>query len=101
MSQQANIAVRSMVMGLSASLFALLTLVFLFVAVMLVIAEGLALWIAAFITTGVLAVLALGAGLYAYQKIKQLRIVPEQTVESMKEDLQWARNRMTSNSAAN
>jgi uncharacterized membrane protein YqjE/uncharacterized protein YjbJ (UPF0337 family) len=96
MSQQVSKAVRSVIFGSAAGLFAGLMLVFLFVAVMLVLGELMALWIAALVTTGILLVLAAVAGLIARQQLKKISLTPVQTIESVKEDLEWARNQMKS-----
>ena len=97
LGQQVSKAVQSAVSAAAAGLFAMLMLIFAFVGVMLVIGEVLDLWIAAFITAGGLLLLALIAGLIARQRIKQISLVPERTVESVKEDLEWARSQMQSN----
>jgi MFS family permease len=63
----------------------------------LVLAEAMAAWGAALIVTGALAVVA---GVLALVGLKQLRKatppVPEETVESVKEDVEWAKSQLKS-----
>ena len=53
--------------------------------------------IPALMIAGGLLLLALITGLIARQRIKQINLVPERTVESVKGDLEWARSQMQSN----
>ncbi|MEX2598865.1 MAG: phage holin family protein [Dehalococcoidia bacterium] len=94
--EQAGKGVQSLVSIATAGIFAALMLVFLFVGVMLVIGEALELWVSAFITAGILLVLAAIGALIARQRIKQMNPVPERTIESVKEDLEWARSQIRS-----
>jgi apolipoprotein N-acyltransferase len=80
-----------------AATFGFLMLPFLFLAVMFALALVLPLWAAALATTGLLAILAIGAGFIAYRQFRQVRLIPKRTVESVKEDVKWARSQWNSN----
>ncbi len=94
MSHEVNRAVRSMVWGIGAGAFSMVMLIFLFAAFMMTLNLALSLWISAYITAGILAILVGVAGLVAFVRLKQLRLAPKQTIESMREDVEWARSQM-------
>lgn len=56
-------------------------------------------WAAALIVSGVLLLLALIAGLAARSRMQQVHLMPTQTIDSVKEDVRWARERMMRNGA--
>jgi len=85
--------------GAMAAVVALLTLAFLATALMFALAEALPLWGAALITAAVLGVVALALGLVARARLRELRVMPEQTMRSVQEDMRWARERMQRRSA--
>jgi VIT1/CCC1 family predicted Fe2+/Mn2+ transporter len=61
------------------------------------LATGMAVWLAALIVTVVYAVVAGALALIAKQRVSQATPpVPEQTVESVKEDVQWAKTQLPS-----
>jgi Putative Actinobacterial Holin-X, holin superfamily III len=61
------------------------------------LATGMDVWLAALIVTVVYAVAAGGLALIGKQKINQATPpVPEQTVETVKEDVQWAKTQLPS-----
>ena len=63
----------------------------------LLLAEGMADWGAALIVGGVLLAVAAGMALVGRNKLRQATPpVPEQTVESVKEDVEWAKTRVSS-----
>jgi hypothetical protein len=72
------------VMGFFAALFACLTLMF-------VLDTFMPLWLAALITTAVVAALAALLGAMARQEFKRFSPVPRRFMKSMKEDIQWAK----------
>src|SRR5918999_5467466 len=88
---------RALIWGMMAATFGFLMLPFLFLAVMFALALVLPLWAAALATTGLLAILAIGAGFIAYRQFRQVRLIPKRTVESVKEDVKWARSQWNSN----
>ena len=61
------------------------------------LATGMDVWLAALIVTVVYAIAAGGLALIAKQKVTQATPpVPEQTVETVKEDVQWAKTQLPS-----
>ena len=63
----------------------------------LVVAEAMAAWGAALIVTGALGALAVGLALLGKAKLKQAAPpVPEETVETVKEDVEWAKSQLRS-----
>lgn len=93
-SEQVQYVRNAAVFGSVAAVFALLTLAFLATTVMFALDEAMPLWVAALITTiGLLAILLL-LGLVAYSQVKQLTVAPKKTMDSVNEDVRWARNRL-------
>jgi uncharacterized membrane protein YqjE len=77
-----------------AGLFALATLT---AAVIMLLAEAMDAWAAALIVTVVYAAAAGALALIGRERVKEgLPPAPEQTVETVKEDLQWAKTQATS-----
>lgn len=77
-------------------LLALLTLTACLVAAL---ATGLAVWLAALIVTVVYAALAAGIALIGKRRVSEATpAVPEETIESVKEDVQWAKTQLPSGS---
>lgn len=77
-----------------AAVAALLTLVFGALTLMFVLDLWMDTWAAALITAGVLLALTGLAAMLLMSKVKRLSIVPKRTVESVNEDVRWARSRM-------
>ena len=78
-----------------AAVVALLTLAFFAVTAMFALDEVMDTWLAALITAlGLLTITAI-AGLLAYSQIKQITVAPKKTMQSVNEDVQWARDRMS------
>jgi hypothetical protein len=69
---------------------------FLFVTLLFVFDSWMDTWLAALLTTLVIGALTATAGFLAYQAFKQFSPVPRRTIESLKEDMQWARDLMSS-----
>jgi uncharacterized membrane protein YqjE len=65
----------------------------LFTAVM-GLATMMATWLAALIVGGVLGLIALVLMTSASKRLKQVNTVPERTIETMKENVQWAKNQI-------
>lgn len=68
-------------------------LIFLLLAVMFGLGEVMALGWAALIVAGILLVVAAVLALRGRSTVKTVHPAPTQTVETLKEDVQWARNR--------
>jgi uncharacterized membrane protein YqjE len=77
-----------------AAIFALLALQALCAAAILGLAQVLAPWLAALIVGGVLLVVAAILTLVAMKAIKKEGLAPTQTVETIQEDVQWAKQQM-------
>lgn len=86
-----------MVWGGIAALLAFLLLAFACVTIMFAFDTFLPEWLAALITTGILAGLVAISGLIVYLNIKKFSLVPKRTIDSLKEDAQWAKTLISSN----
>lgn len=78
----------------AAGVMGLYTLLFLAVAGGLALATAMAAWAAFLIVAGAFAVLALGAALFAKFRMKQPPMAPEETVRTVKEDVEWAKTQL-------
>lgn len=90
-------ATRGTMFGALAIEYAMLMSVFLFLAVMFAIDTALPLWAAALITTGIVAAIAAIFGLLAMSQWKKFSPVPRRAINSMQEDLKWAKSQIRSN----
>jgi uncharacterized membrane protein YqjE len=97
MRQQLQFSSRALALGAIAGVFGFFTLAFLSLTVMFALDLVLPRWAAALATTGLLAVLAISAGFIAYQQFRRIRLMPQRTLKSVKEDIEWARNQWNSN----
>ena len=80
-----------------AAILGLLALMTLTACLVAALATGMDVWLAALIVTVVYGALAAGLALLGKNKVAEATPpVPEQTVESVKEDVQWAKTRMPS-----
>ena len=80
-----------------AGILALLALMTFTACVVAALATGMDVWLAALIVTVVYGALAAALALLGKNKVAEATPpVPEQTVESVKEDVQWAKTRMPS-----
>lgn len=95
MGEQMKLAVQGAIWGVVTAVLGLVLLTFVFVSTMLVLNEFMRLWLAAVITTAIVLGLAALAGLYAYSRFKQLTGVPKRTINSVREDVKWARNQLS------
>jgi hypothetical protein len=98
-SENVALARGGAIFGAVAAVMGLLMLAFLATALMFAIAQALALWAAALITAAVLGVAAFAFGLIARSRLRELRVMPEQTMRSVQEDMRWARERIRQRSA--
>lgn len=94
MSQQARLSASAAAWGVIAGVMGFILLAFACVTVMFALALVLPLWLSALITTGLLTLVAAVAGMLAYQKFKKISFTPERTMESVKEDVEWARSQL-------
>jgi uncharacterized membrane protein YqjE len=80
-----------------AGLFALLALSTLTACLVAALATGMDVWLAALIVTAVYAAAAGALALNARNRVTEATpAVPEQTIETVKEDVQWAKTRLPS-----
>jgi len=81
----------------AAGIVALVALLTFTTCLVAALATGMDVWVAALIVTIVYAAIAGGLALVAKNRVAQATPpVPEQTVESVKEDVQWAKTQMPS-----
>lgn len=81
----------------AAGIVALVALLTFTTCLVAALATGMDVWLAALIVTIVYAALAGGLALVAKSRVAQATPpVPEQTVETIKEDVQWAKTQMPS-----
>jgi uncharacterized membrane protein YqjE len=67
---------------------------FLLFTLMMGLATVVATWLAALIVGAVLGLIALVLITTASKRLKQVNTVPERTIETMKENVQWAKNQI-------
>jgi uncharacterized membrane protein YqjE len=96
MKQELSRAARSLAWGFAAAVFAVLVLSFLAWTLLLALAEVFQPWLAALVTAAVLAVITAAAGFMAYERFSQITVVPRRTVQSLQEDMAWAREQIKS-----
>ena len=96
MREQMQLAIRIAIWGGIAAVIALITLGLVFLSIRDVLDIWLYKWAATLITTGIALLLAAIAGLIAYQRVKQLTVVPKKTMSSVKEDVRWAKDQVKS-----
>jgi hypothetical protein len=94
MSEQVSYARMTAMFGTIAAVFGLITLAFVAVTAMFLLDEVMPLWAAALITTGGLLLLTLLFAGVAYSQMTQLTFAPKKTMDSVNEDVRWARDRM-------
>ena len=82
---------KMIVVGAAIGFYALGFLIFTLV---MGLATMMATWLAALIVGGILGLSALVLITSASKRLKQVNAVPERTVETMKENVQWAKNQI-------
>lgn len=97
MQQQLRRSKRAVGWGTVALVFMSLKLGFLAVAGMFALALVLPFWLSALIVAGALFAVEAIAWLVVYRQIRQLNLVPQQTMESVKEDIRWISSQLKSN----
>jgi uncharacterized membrane protein YqjE len=90
-ASQAAPPLKMMVVGAGIGFYALGFLIFTLV---MGLATMVATWLAALIVGGVLGLIALVLITTASKRLKQVNKVPERTIETMKENVQWAKNQI-------
>jgi uncharacterized membrane protein YqjE len=81
----------------AAAIFGMVALLTFTAFVVAALATGMDVWLAALIVTAVYVIAAGGLALIAKQKVTEAAPpVPEQTVETVKEDVQWAKTQLPS-----
>lgn len=81
----------------AATVCGLLALATLTTTIILLLAQVMPAWVAALIVTAVYGVVAVVAAIAGKRKFDDLRApVPSETVETVKEDVEWAKTRMSS-----
>lgn len=97
MNEARGHATKGAAFGAIAGVLGLLTIVFLFLAIMFALETAMAFWAAALITAGIAALVMALAGLMAKMQISRFSPVPQRFIRTMQEDLQWARSQIKSN----
>lgn len=87
---------RGVMLGGVALVAAALGAVFLLVSVMLILDTFMPLWLAAPITTLGIGAVAVFAAAFAVQHFKRISLTPKRTMQSIREDVTWAKNQMRS-----
>jgi uncharacterized membrane protein YqjE len=67
---------------------------FLLFTLVMGLATMVATWLAALMVGAVLGIIALALITMASKRLKQVNAVPERTIETMKENVQWAKNQI-------
>lgn len=88
---------QALIWGAVAAVFGLLVAAFSLIAVMFALALVFPLWLSALITMGISGILAAGAGLFAYSRLRKIRLMPQRTMQSVKEDVTWLGSQLKSN----
>ncbi len=94
--EQIQLATRAAIYGGIAAVLALMTLGFLLLALRDLLDLWMPAWAASLITAGVALVIAAIVGWLAYNRVKQITVVPKKTMSSVKEDVQWAKDQLRS-----
>jgi uncharacterized membrane protein YqjE len=77
-----------------AAVAALLTLTFAALTLMFALDEAMPLWLAALLTTAALALVVAAAAAVFRARSKRISVVPKKTLDSVNEDVQWARKQL-------
>lgn len=94
MTQKAAAFGRNLGMVVVAAIFILLALQTLCAAAILALAQFVPSWAAALIVTGVLLLLAGALAIVALRSFKKEGIAPKETIETIQEDVRWAKQQM-------
>ncbi len=92
--QEAAQAKRPLIMWFVGGILGLYGLGFLLVTAIMAMAVVMPIWLAALIVGAVLTVVSIALLSAASKKLKLVHTVPERTMESMKENVQWAKEQI-------
>jgi uncharacterized membrane protein YqjE len=92
--QEAAKATPPLIMWAIGGVFAAYALGFLLFTVDIGLATVMATWLAALIVGAVLAIVSIVLITMASKRLKRVNTVPERTIESMKENVQWAKDQI-------
>jgi uncharacterized membrane protein YqjE len=92
--QDASQAKAPVIMGFIGGALGLYALGFLLFTAVLGMATVMPIWIAALIVGAALAVVSIALLSAASKRLKQVHKVPERTIESLKENVQWAKEQI-------
>jgi uncharacterized membrane protein YqjE len=93
-SQEATKATAPLIMLFIGAALGLYAFGFLLFTLIMAMATVMATWMAALIVGGVLAIVAVALIMTATKRFKSVKPVPERTIETMKENVQWAKDQI-------
>lgn len=96
MRESMQAAIQGAILGAVAAVMAILLLTFLGLAGMFALDLVMPLWAAALVTAGVILVLAAIVGFVAYNRFKQVKVMPSKAIGHMREDVSWAGSQLKS-----
>jgi len=95
--EQLSLSTRVLGFGASALVLANLAAVFVFLTIMFALWVVTPMWVAALITTLLLVTCAAICGFVAYSMFKRLSFTPKRTLDSLREDVTWAKQQLNFN----
>lgn len=95
-AEQVSAAKRAAMWGAVAGLFGFMVVAFALTTAMFALSLLFPMWLAALVTTGIALAFTLLAGLVAYMRMKRVTVVPRRSMDSVKRDVQWAREQIAS-----
>jgi len=95
--EQLSLSTRVLGLGAGAVVFANLAAVFVFLTIMFALWVVTPMWVAALITTLLLGSCAAICGFVAYRMFKRLSFTPKRTLDSLREDVTWAKQQLNFN----
>ena len=81
-----------------AVVISVVTLAWLPLPLLLVLAETMPLWAAALVTVGSLALVGLAIGILAVRRYRSIRLVPREALQRLKEDKEWLAQQLSGSS---
>lgn len=95
--EQVSLVVKSAIFAGVALVAAMLTLIWVALTATYALDLAMPLWLAALIVTVALGAVAAISGLMVKSRMKQVSVVPKRTMNSVKEDVTWAKQQLKSN----
>ena len=95
--EQLSLSTRVLGFGAGAFVFGTLAAVFVFLTIMFALWVVTPMWVAALITTLFLVSCAAICGFVAYRMFKRLSFTPKRTLDSLREDVTWAKQQLNFN----